>query len=540
MSNRQIYICFFSIFLFSLLLRLVLIDYSIVRVIEADGVSYISDAKGFLDGFDIRNINVVNQPLFPIVIAFFSWFSPDWETAGRMVSIVSGSLIGSFVFLISTSKGNSIRVSIFTGLFSAIVPQILNMSFRVFSDTLNCLLLLVAIWQLIVALKNGNRKNFLFSGFVFSLAYLTRHDSIVPFLLAAILVTCSLFFINRLQKKWSLIFIFLAGFMILSVPYLIYLHSQLDQWVISGRQMAAQMGVAYKTGKINKEEVCCGLTDDFELVNWGTTNTKSRGRERIGGGLISLWLEDPARMAKKTGDNLKIELDVLRNAVPWLVIILVLSSILIQRKKFLANNLPLFVYSSPLLFLYPLFWVDQRHLYHFFIPAFLWAAEGVELLPTVMKRFNLWKRTFKGLPLSEIFKYTVYLMIVVSMALSFKLKEIGPRQLSYLRKKDMGVWISKNSPIDAVIMSRWGRLSFYTDRKTVMFPYAKWVDIEKFMEKNGVTHLVLDESFYNLRPQIRNLLSPLLRGTIKGVPKELSLLKVKRDKFGGMIVYKRN
>lgn len=522
------YIWFAGLFFLSLAIRLALLDYSIVRIIETDGVSYIESAKGFLNGFDIRNIGVINPPLFPILIAFFSWITPDWETAGRMVSITAGSLMGPLIFLISDAKGNSSKVSIFAGLFLTISPLFVNTSFRVFNDSLNCMFLLVGVWQLTVAFKDGKGKNFFFSGSGFALAYLTRPDSIVPSFFAFIVVAYYVFRVGVNKCRWTAFSAFAAGFAILAVPYLFFLHDQTGKWLIAGRQVVAQSDAAAALYG-NYEEANYGLTQDIVLKGSVTTRIETGKASIIKGGLLRLWIEDPSLMLSSLLKNLKVEWDVFASSVPWYVKILALLSIVVQGRRFISANLPFFAYISPLVFLYPFFWADTRHIYHFMLPLWLWAAEGVESVPIALQKLKISR--------IRIIEYSLYIAIIIATILSFGPKKVGPNELNYLRQKEMGVWISKNTPEEAVIMARWARITFYTERKTVWFPYADWEMIKRYMEKNNVTYLIVDESFLEMRPQVRHLLSPLFSGSSLSPDNSLSIVRLKRDRFGGMIVY---
>lgn len=527
---------FVILFLLSFVLRFMLLDYSIVRIIEADGVGYISGAKGFLNGFDIRNIGIIDHPVFGILIAFFSYITPDWETAGRMVSITSGSLIGPLIFLISIARANSLKVSIFSGLFIAGSPLFVPLSFQVFNDTLNCTILVIGVWQLIVASTSGKSRNFFYSGLGFALAYLTRPDSIVPSFFAFLVAIYYAWRSDTKKKGLAGFSAFAIGFMILAVPYIFYMHSQIGKWVVTGRQVAAQTNLPAIAGGGNYEDENYGLTPDLTLKGDLSLRVASGGTD-IKKGVLSLWFEKPDLMFSNMGNNLKIEWDVFTTAVPWYIKILALVSIVASWRGFISNNLALFAFSSPLLFLYPFFWADTRHIYHFLLPLWLWAAEGVESLFAVMKKIRVSERYSNIFSRIGIMEYFVYAAIIISFISSFTPVEVGPKELNYLRQKEMGVWISKNTHEGAVVMARWGRLTFYTDRKTVMFPYADWEMIKKYIKKNGVTHLVVDESFFDMRPQIQHILTPILSGSSVSPDDSLSIVRIKRDRFGGMIVY---
>lgn len=542
---------FAGLFFLSLAIRLALIDYSIVRIIEADGVGYVSDAKAFLNGFDIRSINVINPPLFPIFISLFSWITPDWETAGRMVSIAAGSLVGPLIFLISLAKGNPSKVSVFAGLFAAISPLFVPLSFRVFNDSLNCMFLLVGVWQLIVAFKEGKGKNFFFSGLGFALAYLTRPDSIVPSFFAFMFVVCYLFSVG-IKNRRIVFSAFALGYAILAVPYLFFLHHQTGKWLIAGRQIVAQSDAAAVMSG-NYEEVNYGLNQDLSLKGSVASRTDT-GKTNIKNGLLKLWIEDPPSMLSALLGNLKVEWDVFVSAVPWYIKILTLIAMVFQGRRFVVANSPFFAYISPIFFLYPFFWVDARHVVHFLLPLWLWAAEGVESLIIALKKIKINEKVSDLLFKKGLIDYSLYGAILIGFIFSFSPKTVSPNEFNQLRQKEMGVWISRNTPKDAVVMARWGRLTFYTDRKTVMFPYAEWEEIKRYIKKNGVTHLVVDESFFNIRPQVKGLLLPLFTGSSVSPDDSLSIMCILPPTFftpsssssddslsemriGGMIIY---
>ncbi|MCP4576010.1 MAG: hypothetical protein GY846_06975, partial [Deltaproteobacteria bacterium] len=71
------------------------------KVINTDGVYYISAAREFAQGNFREGLSIYSMPLFPLLIAFVHVFIPSWLMAARFISIVSMILAVVPLYLIT-------------------------------------------------------------------------------------------------------------------------------------------------------------------------------------------------------------------------------------------------------------------------------------------------------------------------------------------------------------------------------------------------------------------------------------------------------
>jgi hypothetical protein len=76
--------------------------------------------------------------------------------------------------------------------------------------------------------------------------------------------------------------------------------------------------------------------------------------------------------------------------------------------------------------------------------------------------------------------------------------------------KQVGIKLRSIIPEGAVIMTRSGRVGFYSQRPYVLPPQAGFAEILDYARKNKVSYLVANLQLLNVRPQLEPLYSPLI------------------------------
>ncbi len=92
------------------------------KVINSDGVIYVSAAREFAEGNFRESLAIYSMPLFPLVIAFAHVFIPSWLMAARFISIVSLILAVIPLYLVARDLYN--RKVAFWGCLAFILAPI--------------------------------------------------------------------------------------------------------------------------------------------------------------------------------------------------------------------------------------------------------------------------------------------------------------------------------------------------------------------------------------------------------------------------------
>ena len=87
-----------------------------------------------------------------------------------------------------------------------------------------------------------------------------------------------------------------------------------------------------------------------------------------------------------------------------------------------------------------------------------------------------------------------------------------------LSRREAGLWLRENSPVDSLIMSRDPEVPFYADRPWVASPNEEFSLFWTYVRKRGADYLVVDEREATvIRPQLAFLMDdePTPKGLVR-------------------------
>jgi 4-amino-4-deoxy-L-arabinose transferase-like glycosyltransferase len=220
----------------ALLIRLVWIHYW-PRSIESEGVYYASIAQNLLSGQGYVGIRPVGKlllypPLYPSLITGVLTIVKNSELAGRLVSVVFGSLWIVPMMLIAGSLFGE-AAGIITGIFAALSPPLIAISGTVQSEPVYLAFQATGIY---FALQIWPRSKLActLAGISFGLAYLARPE-------ASIYVVLAILFIwwrghDRVRPK-AIAYLLLA-FGLTILPYVTWLSVQTGQLRLEAKSVS--------------------------------------------------------------------------------------------------------------------------------------------------------------------------------------------------------------------------------------------------------------------------------------------------------------
>jgi 4-amino-4-deoxy-L-arabinose transferase-like glycosyltransferase len=229
--------------LVALALRLLMLGFE--SVLTPDGVMYAIFGRHFRVGNFAGGMHHYFPPLYSMLIGFAALFVEDLERAGQLVSAVSGALtVLPVYFLARDAYGR--RVATLAALLAAAHPLLLHYSAVVLTEATFTFLFACALLFGRRALEGGRARLFALAGLALGACYLLKPEAagFVPLLLVLTVVAklCG----RRLTWRGVAAgaAALLTSFLLLALPYVIYLRGRLGRWTISGKVAGHLWGYA--------------------------------------------------------------------------------------------------------------------------------------------------------------------------------------------------------------------------------------------------------------------------------------------------------
>ncbi|MDQ2746359.1 MAG: glycosyltransferase family 39 protein [Acidobacteriota bacterium] len=236
-------------------------------VVGNDQMQNILLARRFAAGDFYGVLDVYWTPLYPILVGSAGYFTNSLTLPSIIVSILAGSLAVPLTFyLINQSYGR--REALIAAVIAVFYPHLINSVFGLGTETVYLIWIIGALivgWN---GLQRNSVKDFLLTGFLLGLAYLTRREAagylfffVTPILLKNLRLRKPS---ARSQKQ---IVVLLLGFTILAAPYILYLRGTTGHWTISGKaQTNVAAGMLQETGDADAEVTPSGKQTGIVLV----------------------------------------------------------------------------------------------------------------------------------------------------------------------------------------------------------------------------------------------------------------------------------
>ena len=206
--------------------------------IDTEGAEYARIAENLVHGRGYIGIatpgkELMFPPLFPFLIAALTLVTHDAEYAGRLVSVLLGTLLTVPVYFIGRHL-YSRPVALLSATLIACHPLLINFSATLYCETTYVTLLLTAVYWSLRAFQRQNAGSFAAGGLFFGLAYLTRPEAMVyPFVVVVLAFLWSR--IRERQFHLSATLWMPAISLLLAIPYILWLHGETGQWRIEGK-----------------------------------------------------------------------------------------------------------------------------------------------------------------------------------------------------------------------------------------------------------------------------------------------------------------
>ncbi len=535
----------FIIVLIALALRIGLA--SLPRVVRWDEPDYLWLGKSLLTGhgYTITGVPELHYPpLFPVLAGGVYWLTGQPELGSAFWYVVLGALLVLPVFALA-KRIYGTQVAWFSAILVAVFPGLSStvLYWGTMTEPLFILIVYSALWTALVALEDGKLWAYAATGALLSLAYLSRPEGIVW--LASLGVLFLVMWIAKRQLfRWRTplnLLVFLASFLILAAPYIVFLHEHTGKWLATGK-----LSITYDIGEavlerdpVLYDQVTASLDSASGEILWWSNKRFERS-------MLDIILEDPQKFVSRIWRNMQR----MRSAIfsPTIFPLFLLAPVALAwfrqpwGRRRLGHEALLWAGVLPVAAFLP-FHVEVR----FFSPAFpamlIWLAAGLWALGGwAAETLTFWRSKDGTQAPASVGKIVRDQSIVAGLCLAvlmiymvrvhFSVVQNGMKDLSFAHKT-AGLWLKENSPPDAAIMSRDLAVSLYAERGFVVSPRTDYANYLAYARRKGASYLLVDENELRvLRPHLAFLLDDA------NPPPELERVFSARDRRGLTIVYR--
>ena len=472
---------------------------SMAQGIAADSAAYGFIARDFLKGNFIKGLSsTAAPPFYPFLIFLLSPDTAHVEIVGRFISLFFGTLtVIPLFYLVKEALGQ--KVAIFSALFYSLHPYLVTYSGMLLTETTYWGLFVLSVYFFWTGLKSLKAWRALLSGVFLGLAYLTRPEGIGYVLIYLIWAVMYGYLKGEWLKRSIFIGVLTLGIFSFVLPYVLYIHQETGQWLMSKKAVAIQ-------SKLLSQE--SEQPDSSNTVHQGKPVGKSSTILMIAQNVIRFLPSVTYRYVRAYHFSLALFLffgliRVRQQVIPYELFVgsLVLFH-LFSLSAWLPSTTRLSVPVIPL--------------------SLLWAGAGV----FEMKRYL---EKMKGTNAEKVIFLLILCVILIQLPQSLK-----PERNFRSGQKGVGLWLKQNTPSDAIIMSNSPQEAFYADREFVLLPPGtsihgnpdkSYQEIVSYARTTGVRYVLVNQNTHEMNP-----------GFVESI-RSSDLREIFRRPDGGSIIY---
>ncbi|HEX9971679.1 MAG TPA: glycosyltransferase family 39 protein [bacterium] len=552
-ANSNKYYSLFIIIAVALIVRLFFLRFEYAA--GWDEINYLKlGASGTIHGLN-HVLHPYWSPFYPLTVALMGKLFHNYEMAGRLVSILCGTLLILPVFGFSL-KYFSQRIAIFNSLVIAFFPALIESSTAAETEPLYILLAITGILFGFYVLNQKSIFGAAIVGILFAFAYLTRPEGIgLYFVFSGIIFCVALFEIVKYHRFKSalLLIIVTLGFFITSSPYLIYLKKVTGQWTLSSKGAAnlqGEISVMENAAKSNGLNPWLMLSKDnttlpdddiyhtgefLKKYHRSLDNEETSKEQKI----VSV---TPFLIVKKF---LKNFLRVLKEGISQVLGLPILALIILglwgkawDRKRAMRDGYLLAFVGFFWFILVPMFHFTERYMLPMVPVVLMWSGVGIDYLSDWFEKtwasFTLKIKNDKH----GIFKTVFILSFIGSLFIPIYIRMIvrNPFEATEwaepVEQKKAGLWLKNYCGDKIPVVMSWSHaVSFYAGnyniKQSITIPHNDLERALAYAKYRGAGFLALNEKNKTSFPTINYLLDE------NQAPPELKLI-YKDDSIAGL------
>ena len=523
LSNRDFFLLCFLVFLsfFIRVLSLHFFHFIASGGGSADSVAYAITGKNLFSGkgFSYQGtVQLVHPPLYPILIGFFWLLTNNLEFSGQVVSAIAGGLLVIPVYYFAKATYGR-RVGLLSAIFVVICPILVYGSTETFSESLYTLFLISSIALVWKALSSRNLLWISLAGLTTGLSFLTHPLGIlfVPIFLVFLFLSPFLIPASTLKSVFKKAALFLAAFIIVCLPYWVFLHKHLGRWSLSGNTNYVNIyWYKLRSQGMSQEEIMFKAGDSLIASDLMASDPRLSD---LSVGIFGYYFSHPGELPERFMRNfrdafleiekiaglLRISPFALKTILGIMGLVLLLGLVkILWEKKFRPRELYL-VFIFLLLSIFLFFRFEHRYFYPY-VPLLLIiiAKITVGVERRLEKKISLRNRVCGSISGFFLTGILIVVMGSSSIFLITKKNDLVPHEY-----KIMGQWMKENiNDIEnKMVMSRKFAVPFYAGGRSHPVYYGEYPGLIEYARSRKVDYLVIDDWIIpKTRPQFAFLL----------------------------------
>lgn len=481
--------------------------------VGVDSVHYIlmGDNIAHGRGFDTWNTTGGTwtlPPTFPILIALFIKLGANLEWAGHLASVFAGTTV-LFPVYFQTKRLFGGLAATASATITIFTPILVDYSAVILTELLfaSCVLYMI-LFALRAFSEKGTITDSLISGFFCGLGYLTKTFGIftLPFLLAG-------FLFSRGGKSnlppIKQTGISLLGFLILAVPYWIFLFNYYGEFVLDGKGIgqenriwARNLNEEHRDPRYSGELTSDG--SDFEInvyphgekPEWAST-----------GWLISNFPKKYVQKLIRIYQDFPSTPTYPNNVLPLYLLPIILFGLGLftgkeRWKDFHARRFAVY-WLCPFIFGLPIIFVEVRY----YVPVVALLVPLMSLGAVVLSDWI--SNSFERIDSRQGFAIVMVLYMLIALPkIMYKYTHRDDPFVSYNPREVAAEWLTSNIDVPGNIMEYGHSVSFYAGAQSILIPDGDLNDVIRIARKYDAPLLSLDEFYLlraNRRPQLNYL-----------------------------------
>jgi len=441
--------------------------------IANDGAAYGFIARDFLKGNFIKGLSSPAPPFYPFLIFLFSTNTAHVEITGRLISLFFGTLtIIPLFYLVKGAIGKT--EAIISALLYSSHPYLVTYSGMLLTEATYWGLLILSVYFLWTGLKKEKVWRVALSGCFLGLAYLTRPEGVGCLVIYVAWLAVDGILRKKWLKKLILTGILVSSVLVFVIPYVLYIHYETGQWLISKKAVGTQSRFLKKT---------VGREDSLKSIEQNKPVKKNSRILRISQNIVRFLPYVIYHYLRAYHFSL------------WLFLFFGLIRI---RGKIIAYEL--FLGSFVLFHLFSLSAFNPSTI-RFSVPviplSLFWAGTGILEIRRLLEKIKI------ADPEKVVF-------LVISFVILTQLPQcLIPERRSRADQRKVGVWLNQNTPEDAIIMSNSPIEAFYANREFMLLPQGiptpgnpgkSYNEIIDYAKKEGVRYILVNRHTHELNP----------------------------------------
>lgn len=445
------------------------------------------------------NMGVFFPPGYPLIIGIINVFADNLFFSAKLVSVVSSCITIILSYAVGKELYNE-EAGLFASFIYALYPVILIISVDAYSDSLFFCFLLVSLYIFILSLRKDDLHVHALLGVSIAITFLVRPEGLFLLLLPGLrlfgLFDKRIYFDKKYYLKLALI---ISLFVLIVSPYMIFIKNYTGKFSISGKANVSIM-LGELSGDMEYHDIVNAPDNlyDRSAFVMNEDKTQLRGWNRKTNlSLKEYLLKDPTALMEKYQKNLLRQTSTLIKLLLPIMLPLFFSFF---RRDLFNNRIRLIFIIYPFLFflMYPLFIIIEKQtliivLFLIFISSGGYSNSRT-VISNILNYYSIKKSKVLFLLEKNIKPLIIILLVLSSLSyLRYSSFENTERLIEHEKAGNYLIENISSSYEELNIMGRKPYVSFYSDSRFTMLPYANGLDVVNFAKLYDVDYIVVDE-----------------------------------------------